>query len=318
MKVAIITPVFNDWASADQLLARLDRLTVPGVSRLRVVVVNDGSTISPDAAFWRRELLKIDGLVSLDLACNLGHQRAIALGIAAVAQDDEDDLVVIMDSDGEDDPNDVPRLIAAYNEHPGHVIVARRSERSEGFRFRLGYLLYRLMFHVLVGRRIRFGNFCAINRDTAVRLARSSHAWNHLAASLLRSGLPFISVQTRRARRYAGQPSTNFVSLITHGLSALAVFSDYVIARLFLFAALLGTFAFAGGLVVLAMRLFTDRAVPGWATAAGGVFAIILVQALLLFLIAAVQSLASRSQVGAVPANLVETFVKARTDFPRP
>ncbi len=258
----------------------------------------------------------IDRLVLLDLAVNLGHQRAIALGIAVVAQDD-DDLLVIMDSDGEDDPDDVPRLIASYREHPGHVIVAKRSERSEGVRFRLGYHLYRLMFRLLVGRRIRFGNFCAINRDTAVRLARSSHAWNHLAAALLCSGLPIVAVETRRGRRYAGRPTTSFVSLITHGLSALAVFSDYVIARLFLFAALMGAFAFAGGLIVLAIRLFTDRAVPGWATAAGGVFTIVLVQALLLFLIAAVQSLASRSQVGAIPANLVETFVKTRTEFSR-
>jgi glycosyltransferase involved in cell wall biosynthesis len=317
MKVAIVTPVFNDWESADQLLARLDGLTLPGVSRLRVVVVNDGSTISPSVAFASRTLSKIDRLVLLDLAVNLGHQRAIALGIAVVAQDDEDDLLVIMDSDGEDDPNDVPRLISAYRDHPGHVVVAKRSERSEGVRFRLGYHLYRMMFRLLVGRRIRFGNFCAINRDTAVRLARSSHAWNHLAASLLRSGLPIFAVETRRGRRYAGQPTTNFVSLITHGLSALAVFSDYVIARLFLFAALMGAFAFAGGLIVLTIRLFTDRAVPGWATAAGGVFTIILVQALLLFLIAAVQSLASRSQVGAIPANLAETFVKSRTEFSR-
>jgi glycosyltransferase involved in cell wall biosynthesis len=317
MRVAILTPVFNDWDSADQLLGHLDALALPDVSYLRVIVVNDGSTASPRAGFWQRKLSKIDKLISLDLAGNHGHQRAIALGIAVIAQDGEDDLIVIMDSDGEDDPNDVPRLIAAYRDHPGHVVVAKRTERSEGLRFRLGYHLYRLLFRILVGRRIRFGNFCVINRDAAVRLARSSHAWNHLAASLLRSGLPLVSVETRRAHRYAGRPTTNFVSLVTHGLSALAVFSDYVVARLFLFAALLGAFAFAGGMIVLIIRLFTDRAAPNWATAAGGVFAIILSQALLLFLIAAVQSLASRSQVGAVPANLVETFVKGRTDYSR-
>jgi polyisoprenyl-phosphate glycosyltransferase len=151
--------------------------------------------------------------------------------------------------------------------------------------------------------------------DVAIRLAHSPNTWNHLAATLLRSNLQVVAIPTRRAYRYAGTASTNLVSLLAHGLSGLAVFSDYVFARLLLFAGLLGSIAIAGGFAVVSVRLFTDLAIPGWATAAVGLFVILFMQALLVFLIGALQLLASRSQADAVPAKLVDVYVYSRHEI---
>jgi glycosyltransferase involved in cell wall biosynthesis len=312
MNLAILTPVFNDWESVQDLLGRIDKLKLPSASRVRVIIVNDGSNITPLNSIEARSLAQISAVVVIDLACNLGHQRAIALGLAVLAQEKADDLVVVMDSDGEDDPNDLARLLAAHPLHSDSVVVALRTERSEGLAFRLGYLGYRIIFRLLAGRTIRFGNFCVMGLDVAERLAHSPNTWNHLAATLLRSNLQVIAIPTRRGRRYAGVPSTNFVSLLAHGLSGLAVFSDYVFARLLLLAAVLAFIAFAGGLTVSSLRLFSNLAIPGWATAAVGIFALLFMQALLLFLIGALQLLANRSQAGAVPAKLVDVFVTNR------
>jgi hypothetical protein len=58
----------------------------------------------------------------------------------------------------------------------------------------------------------------------------------------------------------------NFVSLIVHGLGAMSVFSDIVFTRI-LFASLISLVAVAPGLCsIVGIRLFTDLAVPGWAT----------------------------------------------------
>lgn len=316
MNVAILTPVFNDWESLRELLRRIDTLEWPTGSRLRVVVINDGSiTPEPSDLIAAVRFSQISTVVIVDLACNLGHQRAIALGLAVVAQEKIDDLIVLMDSDGEDDPNDIPRLIAAYPRRQYSAVVALRTERSEGVAFRLGYLCYRIVFRLLVGRNIRFGNFCAMGLDVAIRLAHSPNTWNHLAAALLRSQLQVIAIPTRRAHRYAGTPSTNLVSLLAHGLSGLAVFSDYVFARLLLFAGVIASIAIAGGLAVISVRFFTDLAIPGWATAAVGIFALLFMQSLLLFLIGALQLLANRSQADAIPAKLVEIFVRSRHEI---
>jgi glycosyltransferase involved in cell wall biosynthesis len=292
-------------------------LECPAESRLRVVVINDGSTIPRPDDLVDARFSQISSLVIIELASNLGHQRAIALGLAALAQDQADDVVVVMDSDGEDDPNDIARLIAAYPSQPYSAVVAIRTERSEGIIFRLAYFGYRIFFRLLVGRKIRFGNFCVMGLDVAIRLAHSPNTWNHLASTLLRSNLRIVSIPTRRALRYAGTPSTNIISLLAHGLSGLAVFSDYVFARLLLFAGILASIAAAGGLVVIAIRIFTDLAIPGWATTATGFFALLFMQALMLFLIGALQLLASRSHPDAVPAALVDIFVLSRQEFVR-
>jgi glycosyltransferase involved in cell wall biosynthesis len=316
VNIAILMPVFNDWESLQELLRRIDTLEWPLASRLRVVVINDGSTTSePPNLIATFRFLRISTIVLIDLASNLGHQRAIALGLAVLAQEKLDDLIVVMDSDGEDDPNDIERLVAAYPNRPDCVVVAVRAQRSEGVGFSLGYFAYRVTFRLLVGRNISFGNFCAMGLDVVVRLAHSTDTWNHLAATLLRSNLRIVAIPTRRARRYAGTPSTNLISLLAHGLSGLAVFSDYVFARLLFFAGMLASIALVGGLAVVSIRLFTDLAIPGWATGAVGIFVLLFMQALLLILIGALQLLASRSQVGAVPAKLIGVFVHKRREI---
>jgi hypothetical protein len=313
MKTTILTSVFNDWTALKELLRRLDRLSLPEASQLRVVVVNDGSgEPMPADLVCDGGLAAISSVAVLDLACNLGHQRALALGIAVLAEKGRDDIIVVMDSDGEDDPSDVLRLVSAWRSNPAAVVVAERKKRSEGLAFRAGYLAYQLLFRILVGRPIRFGNFCAFGQPVAKRLAYAPDTWNHLAAALLRSGLPIVPMPTHRARRYAGKPSTNIPSLLAHGLSAFAVFSDRVFARLLLMASLLAGGAVLAALIIALIRFTTDLAIPGWATSAVGTLAILFVLSIVICLVASVQLLAARSQIVAVPAKLVADYVLER------
>jgi hypothetical protein len=273
--------------------------------------VNDGSTLP-----WRDDLCagigagRIGEVSILELTCNVGHQRAIALGIAAVARRDAGECVLVMDSDGEDDPADIPGLLEALGRRPDVIVVAGRGRRSEGLRFRLGYAAYQALFRVLVGKRIDFGNFSAFGPALVGRLSSMAETWNHLAATLLRSRVAVVTVPTRRAFRYAGQSAMNLPLLVAHGLSAFAVFSDYVFARLLMLASALGVFAVIGSVAVLTIRLATDFAIPGWASNIIGLFVVLFVQAILICLVAALQMLATRSQPGAQPAVLLDLFVR--------
>jgi hypothetical protein len=56
--------------------------------------------------------------------------------------------------------------------------------------------------------------------------------WNHYAATVIKTRVPFESIRTARAKRLAGESRMNFVALGVHGLSALSVFGEVIGVRL--------------------------------------------------------------------------------------
>jgi len=293
--IVILVPVFNDWESLAALLATLDReLDAAGVAA-RVLVADDGSTADPGPgplAGGYRALLAVE---VLELRRNLGHQRAIAVGLAYIEDRDPCGTVVIMDSDGEDDPRDVPRLLHAYREQGGQKIVfAERSRRSESLLFRAFYALYKLTYRLLTGRTVRFGNFSVIPRRRLASLVTASELWNHYAAAVLKSRQPYCTLPTQRSRRLHGEPKMNFVGLVIHGLSAFSVDSDLVGVRLLVLTLVMIALAIVGLIAIATIRLATDLAIPGWATTAFGVITILLFQTIILAVIFSFITLSGR------------------------
>jgi len=93
------------------------------------------------------------------------------------------------------------------------------------------------------------------------------------------------------------------VGLVVHGLSAMAVFGDRIGVRLLLLV-FVGILLDLGALLsVIAVRLFTSWAIPGWATYATGILLVILVQMSLVVLIFIFVILASRDRVNFIPAR---------------
>src|SRR5262245_53133050 len=123
----IITPVFEDQEAAERLFAELHREMG---ARLFIVAVDDGSVRYPLPA---RSLGPAAGLV-LRLRRNVGHQRAIAIGIHYAAEHMGDaQHFVVMDCDGEDLPASIPTLLAALQPGDVDLVVAERRRRVETF-----------------------------------------------------------------------------------------------------------------------------------------------------------------------------------------
>ena len=187
--------------------------------------------------------------------------------------------VVVMDGDGEDDPADLPTLLGAFDAAGGRrIIFAGRARRSESLAFRAFYQLYKALHRLLVGRAVKVGNYAVVPAAALGRLVTAAELWNHFAAAVVKARLPFDVVPTRRGRRYAGDSQMNFIALVIHGLSALSVFAETIGVRLLVaLAGLMGLTAAAGAAVV-AVRLATDWAVPGWATYTLGLLLLLLAQ----------------------------------------
>src|SRR6266478_1932726 len=229
LQLVVVIPVFNDWDALRLLLQSLDDTLAARGMHASVVVIDDGSTSDAPKDLVRgtpRALLDVE---ILHLARNLGHQRAIAIGLTFVHQERPCDAVVVMDGDGEDRPEDVPRLVdellATQSEK---VIFAARVRRAEGVAFRLFYALYRVAHRILTGVAVKVGNFSVVPRRHLSTFVVVSEAWNHYAASIFHARIPYQLVPTARGRRISGRSTMSFVDLVTHGLSAIAVFGDIV------------------------------------------------------------------------------------------
>jgi hypothetical protein len=228
----VLIPVFQDLESCRLLLPRLEQEL--GTDLAGVVIVDDGSDgVAPEEFLSLVKGGAVEHMV-LHLRRNVGHQRAIAIGLCWI----HDHLpgveaVLVMDGDGEDRPQDAPRLLMAMRERGGQeVIFAERRRRSEGLAFRMGYVSYRWLHYVLTGIPVRFGNFSVLPSRALDRLVVVSDLWNHYAAAVVKSRVPYSMIPTTRGARLAGETKMNTTGLVIHGMSALSVFAETISVRL--------------------------------------------------------------------------------------
>ena len=136
--IMILIPVFNDWKALGMLLTRLDDSLQKEDIEAEVLAVDDTSSTANYDDFIPKNLKVIKRVDVLELKRNLGHQRAIVVGLAYVEANVACQVVVVMDGDGEDDPADVPRLIErCRDEGYEKLIFAERAKRSESLPFKL-------------------------------------------------------------------------------------------------------------------------------------------------------------------------------------
>jgi len=317
--IVILSPVYNDWVSFGQLVEDLDEIARASAFDCSIVGVDDGST---DPTLEPADVNVGSGLRVLEvlrLTRNLGHQKAIAIGLAYIAEHRPCDAVVVMDADGEDRPDDVPRLIDASRASPGKIVFARRATRSEGLAFRLLYRVYRAVYYLFSGSAISFGNFSIIPSDALRRLVFVSEIWNHFSAGVMKSRLAISTISTTRGARVAGRSKMNLASLVMHGLSAISVHMDIVAVRLFLASLGLIGLSIIGMGIVVGIRLFTALAIPGWATNVTVGLTIILMQAFLMSFLLVFLILTYRTQKLFVPRSDYAGFIlRVETLHPRP
>ena len=312
LPVTILLPVFNDWDSASAMLDAIDRVARDTGDAISVVFVDDGSTEPSPRPFGSRPeaVCRVD---IVHLRRNVGHQRAIAIGLCWIHGSLPPGLTVVMDADGEDRPEDIPRLLTRCREERERAIVfARRARRTEGPVFRAGYAAFKCCHWLLVGLPVDVGNYSVIPPLLLDRVVGISEIWNHYAAAVVLARLPVVKIPIDRGRRIAGRSHMKFVSLVTHGLSAISVYANVVAVRMLLFSAVLFGAAILGIVAVVAVRLCTTLSIPGWATAAAGLLLVASLNALLLMAVFVQMILQSRNSLPFLPLRDWRFFVASQ------
>ncbi len=310
-RIVVLTSVFNDWESLTLLLKKLDASLGKKFpeNSFEILALDDGSTRFDAGFLASTSFQRIAKVQVLHLRSNLGHQRALAVGLAYL-QDKNYRAVVVMDADGEDDPDDVPRLIEAMLSHgEDKIVFAERTLRSEKALFRVFYRLYQFLHYTLTGLGIRFGNFSIIPAKRLAPLGVLSDMWNHYAATVHKSRLPFDTIRAKRAKRLVGDSRMNFSSLVIHGLSALSVHGELIGTRILAANAAAAAAGIAFGVIWWVQHWAGDLFIPAHYYRWMLVGALVIGQSLALSLFFAFIVLRTRATSGFLPIRDFQWFV---------
>jgi polyisoprenyl-phosphate glycosyltransferase len=208
--VTIVIPCYNEEAVLPELFRRVTTAADTWPYAWNVLCIDDGSR-DGTLALLRRQHEKDPRWRTLCFSRNFGHQAAVSAGLDHA----DGDVVVIMDADLQDPPEEVNRFLEKWSE--GYeVIYAIRHKRKEGILKRTGYwAFYRLLAAMVpFPMPLDSGDFCVMDRrvvDTITalpekrRFVRGLRAW---------SGYRQIGLAYERSERAAGEPKYTFSSLL--------------------------------------------------------------------------------------------------------
>jgi polyisoprenyl-phosphate glycosyltransferase len=313
MRIVLTMPVFDDWEAAAVLCTMIDtELFKANDLQVSILMIDDGSTRPAEPAFSSFRAKSLETVSVLRLRRNLGHQRAIAIALAYIEANLPCEVVVVMDGDGEDRPEDILRLLESVGSSLGPTTVfAERGRRVETLKFKFFYACYRALHRLLTGRGIRIGNFSALPREHLRSIVTYPELWNHYAATVVNSRLHYTTIRTDRGQRLFGKSRMNFVTLVVHGLSALFAYHEVVSTRFLLGSAFLAMVFASLLLIVLFIKLLTNLAIPGWATAAAGLLFILIIQCIGTSLTILSSAMVNRSALGFLPVRDYSYFVSS-------
>ena len=258
----IISPCFNENKTVIEFLEKLNEVLATIEKNFLVIIVNDASTDNTIELLDKYRFSTANTrLQILNLEYNIGHQKAIYQGINYASHLDFD-FAIIMDSDGEDDPEVIKELV--QNKEADIIHVARKG-RQEGLVFRIMYHFYKLLFYIFTGKKINFGNYSLLSKKLIDSIAKTSFI--HFPAFILKLKVPNRKlIYADRNKRYSGKSKMKISSLINHAFKSFVEFSENVLLvflRLFIFILLILVLLLG---YIFYSKFIADTAVPGWAS----------------------------------------------------
>ena len=126
LDLSVVVPAYNELENLDPLLAELRASLAAARRSHEIIVVDDGSS-DGSAAWLLREAARDPHLVPVLLERNVGQSGALAAGLTSA----RGAIVVTLDADLQNDPADLPRLLAALER--ADVVSGIRQRRQDGW-----------------------------------------------------------------------------------------------------------------------------------------------------------------------------------------
>jgi glycosyltransferase involved in cell wall biosynthesis len=259
--LSIVIPVYND----EEVLPELHRRLAPVLSELsaqcEVVFVDDGSRDGSVRVL--REIQKSDPRVRIvRLARNFGQVNAVAAGLDHARHE----VVVLMDSDLQDRPEDIHRLIDAMLEKDVPIAIARWISRQDSaFKLAVSRLFYVVTNRITsLKREPRLAGFRAMRRQVVDELKTIPERTADTLSLTMWLGFDYVPVDLHRDSRFAGRSGYTLSKMFKLSFDLIFSFSLFPIRA----ASVLGASLSVGGLLLAAyfvvQKIFLRNVVPGW------------------------------------------------------
>ena len=232
-KIKILVPVYNDWQSVFELLKNINSEVLALDCEFSVIIVNDAST--ENRSEFSPNLSNLKSIQVINMKKNKGHARCNAAGLKYINEKEKFDYVIPMDGDGEDRPEELSLLIEKTKEYPDIVVTANRVKRSEGFIFKLCYLVHKYLTLVFTGQTIKYGNYTCLPKSAVHAMVNEPATWSSFSGALAKTEKDRKSIPSERGTRYFGPSKMSFINLLKHSLSIIAVFKTTLLIRSILF-----------------------------------------------------------------------------------
>ena len=247
----ILTPTFNDWRSLSKLLLEIDKNILGLKGSFKVLIINDASTIKPKLNL--RNIKRLRKIHIITSKKNLGSQKSICLGLKYLHKKKTKAIITIIDSDGEDDPKKIKKLINLAKKNPNSIITANRLKRTENIFFKFLYKLHLIITFLLTGRYIDFGNYCSFDSSNLKKLLLNANLWLACSAGIKKNCSSLKSYYIGRKKRYFESSKAKFSFLFEHSLNVISVFKSDVQKNCLVFCLiLLLIFIFVKKLIIFA------------------------------------------------------------------
>ena len=232
-KIIILIPIYNDWQSVFKLLENINSEILTLDYEFSVIIANDASTESRSE--FSPNFSNFKSIQVINMKENKGHARCNAAGLKHINEKEDFDYVIPMDGDGEDRPVELRLLIEKIKEYPDIVVTANRVKRSEGFLFKLCYLVHKYLTLVFTGQNIKYGNYTCLTKSAVNAMVNEPATWSSFSGSLSKIAKDKKSIPSERGTRYFGPSKMSFINLLKHSLSIIAVFKITLLIRSILF-----------------------------------------------------------------------------------
>jgi polyisoprenyl-phosphate glycosyltransferase len=258
--ISVVIPVYNNASTVEELARRIDAALQPAA--YEAIFVDDGSS-DDSLARLKRIAEENRSAKVISLARNFGQHPAISAGFEHA----KGEVVVLMDADLQDRPEDIPRVVAELRGDVD-IVYTCKARAAEDMAVRISSTLYHYVF-ARITRSRRFaeiGTFRAFSRKFLAALLLYRERNVLYGPLMVYMGYKSAIVDVVRERRPSGGSGYTFGKRLALALNSLISYTD-IPHRLSLYV---GLSLFAGsvlyGAAVLLQYLTLGRSLPEGST----------------------------------------------------
>ena len=264
-QVSIVLPIYNEQENIPALYDRLNEVLSAeefSACAAEIIFVDDGSRdTSVDLIMALREK---DSRVKLArLSRNFGHQAAITAGMEV----SRGDCVILMDSDLQDPPEVLARMVAAWRDGADVVYAVRQKRKESAFKRLTYYSFYRLLQKIAnIDIPLDSGDFCLMDRKVVDQLKKMPERNRFVRGLRSWVGFTQVALPYERHARYSGEAKYTFGKLMQLALNGIFSFSSFPLRLATYFGLMIVLLGFLGLIGVIAAYFIRGHFPEGWAS----------------------------------------------------